>query len=225
MSSKNWKSLLFAFTLAASLTACGQKEDTAPAASPYTGVWANQYALTKWRENKGNLNAFCQYVYAWAGKKKVQGRYIDLKLHPYIVQTNNEVFLYSSYMSMNQAGYREVYYQGVLDKDGILLMSNGSTSFQAFETRRTDVIADRSRFSVDQNRTLLTVNQSRKNLHFVRTEPGEMAAYITDRTTCEENWTNQEKPTDQGRTEDGADNHNDEDQSGIPQESEFGQGS
>lgn len=220
MNSKNWKSLMFASALALSLTACGNSNEQAPPASPYSGMWANSFALQKYRENKANPNGFCEYVYAWINGEKVDGRKIDLKLHPYVIQTSNEVFLYSSVMSMNQSGYREIFFQGVVKDDGQFFMGGTNTGFQSAGLRKVDLIQDRSRFSVDQNRTVLTVYKSRKNYYFLRTEPGEMDAFLAARTTCEDNYY-QNKANQNDRTEEGNDNHDDGGQTQIPQETEF----
>lgn len=187
MNSKNWKSLALVASLALGLSACANDEEKAPPSNPYAGVWALQSPITLYRTYGKDINLFCPKILRAMAGKKVDGREVNPRLNPYIVQTNGEVFKYSSVMTMDQQGYRDAYYQGVVnDKGQFFIGGSEQASFQQMTAVRPGIIADRSRWSVDNNRTVLTVYKSRKNLYFIRTSTEEMDGYLATRQTCED---------------------------------------
>lgn len=211
MNSKNWKALALVATLALGLSACGNDEEKAPPSNPYAGVWAMQGPITLYRTYGKDINLFCPKILRAINSKTADGRPVNKsKLNPYIVQTNGEVFLYSSVMTIDQEGYREAFYQGVVNDKGQFFMGGSEqVSFQQMTAIRPGVIADRSRWSTDANRVVLTVYKAKNNLYFVRTSQEEMDQYLATRQTCED-MANQHT-TDDGadRAEESAEEHED----------------
>jgi hypothetical protein len=211
MSSKNWKSLALVAYLALGLTACGNQEETEAPANPYAGVWANQDALNLYRKHGKDLNQFCPRVLRAMEGKKVDGRKISVYLNPYIVQTNGEVFKYSSTLDVHTAGYREQFYQGVVTSEGKFYMGGlQGDSFLQASARSEGVIKDRSTWTVDTNRVVLTVYKDRKNLYFVRTEQREMDMYLSTRQQCVDLVSEKSADDRDQRSEEAGEQHEDE---------------